>query len=210
MTIFIASDLHINHSNILKYCPNRMSGRPLPESGTEEYKSEIHRMNELIISNWNSVVDPDDEVYILGDVAMGQIHLSPVLIRRLNGKKYLIAGNHDKTLRKLIDNNPEELGDLFVWIKDVHEMFWKVGDLKVPIFMSHYPVSHWNMMVSDYNKTSIHFHGHLHCSNGKHAHDGAIMDVGIDGNDLFPYSLEEAVKLALNHAKDYPSKGHHS
>jgi len=209
MTIFIASDLHINHSNILKYCPNRRSGRPLPESGTEEYKSEIHRMNELIISNWNSVVDPDDEVYILGDVAMGQIHLSPVLIRRLNGKKYLIAGNHDKTLRKLINNNPE-LQDLFVWIKDVHEMFWKVDAIKVPLFMSHYPHSSWNHMDSDFNKTSVHFHGHLHASNGIHSASGAIMDVGLDGNNLYPYRLEYAIEKAKNNARINPSKHHHS
>ena len=209
MSTYICSDLHLSHRNILSYCPDRRAGKEMP-AHEDDIKAMVNKMNEKIISNFNSMVSQDDEVYILGDVAMSIIANAPPLIRRLNGKKYLVAGNHDKTLRKLIKNANGELDDLFVWIKDYYEMFYKTeSGEKVLLTMSHYPMSHWNMQRPDSDKTSIHFHGHCHCSNGKHINDGATMDVGIDGNDLFPYKIEDAIAAALKHAKENPSNGHH-
>lgn len=190
MTTFIASDIHLSHKNILQYCPHRRQGKDMP---TEEdaVKSMVNSMNELIISNWNSVVEPEDETYILGDVAMSIIANAPPLIRRLNGKKYLIAGNHDKTLRKLIKNSYHELYDLFEWIEDVHEMFVKINGKKIPVFMSHYPHQSYNYM----NQGGIHFHGHLHGSPSGLI--GRIKDCGIDTNNLYPYRLEAVVEEML-------------
>ncbi len=149
-------------------------------------------MNEKIISNFNSMVLPGDDVYILGDVAMSIIAHAPPLIRRLNGNKMLVAGNHDKTLRKLIKNSNGELDDLFVWIKDYHEMVFKTeSGKKVMICMSHFPMSHWNGM----NTGNIMLHGHLHgLSSGI---TGRIFDVGIDDNNLYPHLLDTVVEKML-------------
>lgn len=207
MTIFVTSDLHFSHVNLLKYCPIRRSGKPLPELGSDEYTQMVIRMNELIIRNWNSMVEPDDVVVILGDVAMGKIENAPSLISRLNGKKYLVKGNHDKTLVKLIKNNPQ-YSDLFVWIKDVYEMTFKLGTRKIPVFMSHYPHVAWAWSNPDVSKTSVHLHGHLHGSPS--GIPGAILDVGMDTNNLYPYRMEQAIEMCLANAKKNPSKGHHS
>lgn len=79
--IYVCSDLHFNHTNIIKYC-NR------PYETTEE-------MNQKLIENWNSVVGEDDTVFCLGDFCLGGkddiIHFG----KQLNGKKFLILGNHD-------------------------------------------------------------------------------------------------------------------
>ena len=56
MTTWVSSDLHFNHKNIIQYCPNRRSGRPVPEEGPVEYSNMVIDMNELIIYNWNSIV----------------------------------------------------------------------------------------------------------------------------------------------------------
>ena len=149
-------------------------------------------MNEKIIKNWNSVVEPTDEVYILGDVAMGQIEKAPALICRLNGRKHLIKGNHDKSLTKVRENLTSVSDGLFETIQDVLEMSYKTDTgKKVSLFMSHYPHASWPWMSNG----SIHFHGHLHGS--AHEVTGRIFDVGIDTNNLFPYRLDDVVNRML-------------
>ena len=54
--IYFTSDLHFGHKNIISH-----TGRPF--SAAEE-------MDEALIRNWNRTVQPNDEVYILGDLTM--------------------------------------------------------------------------------------------------------------------------------------------
>jgi len=79
---FFTSDTHFGHQNIIKFC-----NRPF---------DSVEHMNEMLVKNWNETVMPEDEVWVLGDVAMGQIDKSLPLVARLNGTKYLIVGNHDR------------------------------------------------------------------------------------------------------------------
>ena len=62
VTIFIISDTHFNHQNIIKYCD-----RP--------FKDETH-MNKVLIHNWNRVVGKNDVVIHLGDVALSSANKS--------------------------------------------------------------------------------------------------------------------------------------
>lgn len=75
--IWVTSDTHFGHANIIKYCD-----RP--------FKDE-HHMNEALVDNWNSAVKPGDIVYHLGDVYFRD----PSVLDRLTGQKCLILGNHD-------------------------------------------------------------------------------------------------------------------
>ena len=79
--IFFTSDLHLNHTNIIKYC-----NRPF---------NDVDHMNQTLIHNWNQVVSNKDEVYVLGDFCMGQPHQWSGLVNQLNGTIHLILGNHD-------------------------------------------------------------------------------------------------------------------
>lgn len=92
--IWVTSDTHFNHANIIKYC-----NRPF---------SSVEEMNETIIANWNKVVSQGDTVYHLGDFALGDKSLIPDFIRRLNGHISFIMGNHDnldimKSFETLLD-----------------------------------------------------------------------------------------------------------
>jgi calcineurin-like phosphoesterase family protein len=82
--IFLISDTHFNHTNIIKY-----TNRP--------FKDEV-KMNLTIFENWNSVVGNNDIVIHLGDLLLGNGEKNGVrdLIKNLKGKKHLIKGNHDK------------------------------------------------------------------------------------------------------------------
>lgn len=190
--IFISSDLHINHSAILNYCPGR--------------GSSVDEMNEKIISNWNSVVSQEDHTYILGDCAMGRIQDAPQHIRRLNGTKTLILGNHDKTLKKLIKND-DSLRDLFTSIHSYFELTHRIDGKKCVVVMSHFPISHWNGMHyvdQDNHIASIMLHGHLH--GNPSGLEGRIKDIGMDTNNLFPYLLDDVVRELQ---KIVPNKHHH-
>jgi len=140
-------------------------------------------MNELIIERWNSDVGVNDHTFIIGDVAMGQIVLAPPLIRRLNGHKTLIRGNHDKTLVKL-----PEFNSLFI---DAHDYLEQIV-VSTMVCMSHFPMASWNGMA----KGAIMLHGHLHGAEVQviDAVNKRIKDVGIDTNTLYVYNLEELVE----------------
>lgn len=79
--VFFTSDTHFSHTNIIKYCD-----RPF---------ATIEEMNETIITNWNSVVGPKDIIFHLGDFSFGGTAEWTKILRRLNGRIYLILGNHD-------------------------------------------------------------------------------------------------------------------
>jgi len=85
MNVFLISDTHFSHKNICSFTKNDGSKlRPF---------DNVEEMDELMIENWNKTVRPIDKVYHLGDVAINRNGLK--VLKRLNGKKVLIKGNHD-------------------------------------------------------------------------------------------------------------------
>src|SRR5437667_10657804 len=86
--IFLISDTHFLHANILKF----MNGE---ERLRKEFQS-LEEMHETIIQNWNSVVRVQDHIWHLGDVTFQYNHLFSEIMSRLNGHKRLCIGNHDK------------------------------------------------------------------------------------------------------------------
>ncbi len=82
MSRYFTADLHFGHGNILGYC-----SRPF---------ADVEGMNAALVERWNDVVGPGDEVVVLGAFAMGRIAETLPLARRLNGRKVLLAGNHDR------------------------------------------------------------------------------------------------------------------
>ena len=83
--IFVVSDTHFGHANILNF--KKDDGSPL-----RDFES-VQKMDEFMIERWNSVVRPQDHVYHLGDVAMKRPDIATVA--RCNGHKRLVRGNHD-------------------------------------------------------------------------------------------------------------------
>lgn len=80
--VFFSSDLHLSHNNILAY-----DNRPF---------ANIDEHNEALIANHNALVNKNDLVFWLGDICMGHIVETLPLLKRFNGMKYLIPGNHDR------------------------------------------------------------------------------------------------------------------
>lgn len=76
--IWVISDTHFGHENIINYC-----NRPF---------KNLHEMHDYMITKWNSVVKDGDKVYHLGDVYFSE---KGRILDKLKGKKRLILGNHD-------------------------------------------------------------------------------------------------------------------
>lgn len=161
--VWFIGDTHFGHSNILKF------------SEARRHFKDIDHHNQTLIENWNSIIKPNDKVYHLGDVSFGRDNLRHV--RKLNGNKTLIMGNHDKY-------SVEEY---------IHFGFTKVvGCMKYMEFvLSHIPI-HPEMFEYrwEYN-----IHGHIHMK-GKYTLDSRYVNVNACVRDLMPVSLEQVRREA--------------
>lgn len=79
--IFLISDSHLNHCNIISYC-----NRPFKDA---------YEMNKEIIKSWNKVVNNEDIVYHLGDFGFGNKEQIIEWVKSMNGRIRLVLGNHD-------------------------------------------------------------------------------------------------------------------
>jgi calcineurin-like phosphoesterase family protein len=170
--IFLTSDSHFSHTNIIKYC-----NRPFTNADL---------MNNRMFENWNSVVSPEDEVYHLGDVGCWFKDNSWIeeYVSKLNGKLRLIPGNHDKKLL-------QQLKRYFQILDPIHNIRYKseeAGD--IGIVLSHYPIWSWEGMFHG----SLHGYGHTHNDINELA-KGAIH-VGVDTNNFTPLSIDEFIVKA--------------
>ena len=168
--VFFTSDLHFGHSNII-----RSVGRPF---------AAAEDMDETLIQNWNHCISPVDEVYILGDFTLRGPQQAMELLRRLNGQKYLIRGNHDQFVdRATFDKT------LFHWVRDYHKLFYQGRQF----VLFHYPIAEWDQS----HHGAIHLHGHQHNHAGyntQNAQHGLLRyDVGVDANGMFPVSVEQII-----------------
>ncbi|WP_338103922.1 metallophosphoesterase family protein [Pseudopontixanthobacter vadosimaris] len=129
----------------------------------------VASMDEALITNWNEAIQPDDEVWHLGDFCRKMADADGFLAR-LNGCKHLICGNND----------PAALRGSPGWasVHDYHEL---IIDGRM-IVLCHYPFRSWNGQ----HKRSINLHGHSH---GRMKPILRQLDVGVDAQDFRPVSL---------------------
>lgn len=173
MKTWITSDLHFGHRNIMNFCPVTRA----------RYKNDLEYMNEQMVIEWNERVAPEDLTYILGDVAFMPGDKAAQYMRRLNGRKILIEGNHDrKTL------NDKHFRESF---EEVHKYLWITYD-KHQVIMFHYPIAEWDQM----HRGSVHFHGHLH-GNVSGMEKFRCRDMGMDATGNIVTLMEDAIRDAL-------------
>lgn len=133
--IWVISDTHFNHANIIQYC-----NRPF---------DNVHHMNETIVENWNKLVKPEDIVYHCGDVYFAKKADSTNILGRLNGRKRLILGNHDDGKDKLLLSTFQKI---LAW-----RMFPEFG-----LLLSHFPVHRDSLFAHKREESLVNVHGHIH------------------------------------------------
>lgn len=162
---YFTADLHLFHEGIIGHC-----GRP--------FKDAAH-MSEILIRNWNAVVPPVGEVFVLGDMFWKtDFEKCEKTLARLNGKKWLVAGNHDNFSRE------EYLAMGFEDARDYLEL--SVSCQRV--VCCHYPLLEWN----GFYRGAWHLHGHVH---GRGSHFSfRVLDVGVDAHNYFPIPWRDVEK----------------
>lgn len=168
---WIISDTHFYHANIVKYC-----GRP-----------ENH--TELIEANWRHLVQPEDTILHLGDLAMGKSSDAQALLKSLPGNKLYIRGNHDHKAPHWY----REAG--FTFAGDgtgsnghpLGSILWTAPD-GTKVLFTHYPHRQW------FHDWDINVHGHIH-NNGHSPEtpDRDYRNVSVEVLDYKPVRLRDVL-----------------
>jgi len=149
--------------------------------------TNVDEMNDALIANWNAVVGEDDEIYILGDLLYkGSGQKANSIFRQLNGKKYLIKGNHERYL-----DNPHFDASVFEWVKEYYELDYK--DARFILF--HFPILEW----AHFWRKSVHLYGHNHRPRKSVSEewDKRAINVAVDVNGFRPISANEIYEKAF-------------
>ena len=171
-SVFLVSDTHFGHNGVCHFTRN--DGTKLRPWDTPD------EMDEAMIKLWNERVKPTDKVYHLGDVVINRKALN--ILRRLNGDKVLIKGNHDIF----------KLSDYLAYFRDVRSYHVMNG-----MILSHIPLHEESL-----GRFGVNIHGHTHANRvmtRKHAGATPVVDVRyhcvcVEQTDFAPILFEDVIK----------------
>ena len=185
--LFFTSDTHYNHANICS--ATTKWNNPVT---CREFKTLEH-MNSHLVGNINEVVGQDDILFHLGDWSFGGFESIEKFRSQIVCKNvHLITGNHDHH----IENNHEGCQNLFSSVNKYLNLIVKynvgtplMGEARFALM--HFPLASWDNMA----RGAIHLHGHVHFNPNMRLQEGKMMDVGVDGNMLYPIQLQEVLRI---------------
>lgn len=176
--LWFTSDPHFQHGNIIQYCDRPFKSRD--------------EMDSTMIKNWNSVIPPHGEVFILGDFCFGDQKTWAYILDSLNGIKHLIAGNHDKSI------TPSKFTEVVYGFRNVLVEDEEVGSEGQRMTLCHYPMLSWYQSHRGSWQLFGHVHGELYnnsLSDDKFDLRGKItprqIDVGVDVHNFTPISYNQ-------------------
>lgn len=161
--VWFTADTHLGHDRIIQYCRR-------PFTSADE-------MEQVMLDRFNSVLEPGDILYHLGDASWSTYDLRRFFGQLRCRNIHLVLGNHDK--KKL-----DEYRQWFTWVGEYKKI--TTGD-GTQVILFHYPIRSW----VGKGHGAYHVHGHCH---GMLPDSGErSVDVGVDVWDYTPVSLEQIV-----------------
>jgi len=170
--IYLTSDLHLGHDRAFVW----------QKRGFQS----CEEMNQTIIANINERVTDEDDLYILGDLTLGDHEKGIAMVSQLHGRIHIILGNHDTATRM----------ELYAKLPQVVEMCYAtvLKYKKFHFYLSHYPTMTKNLdCVDSLRTTTINLHGHTHATSPFYEDIPFIYNVGVDAHNCMPISIEEAL-----------------
>ena len=175
--IYFTSDFHFNHNKDFIYKARGFDS--------------VEAMNEAIIEKYNSIIRPDDDVYILGDIGLGgaDAHQKNVLLcNRLMGHIHLVRGNHDTDTR---------------WKSYYEECQWDLVEASAAIYLRyakyHFYLSHYPALTTnfdDYKKPlqsrTLSISGHTHSID--FWNETRSYNVCVDAHDMMPVPIDDIIQ----------------
>lgn len=159
----------------------------------------VEEMNEAIVERHNSVVAPDDEVYVLGDLCLGgggegALSAAKYLIERLSGKLHIILGNHDTPARIAMYETCENVVEI-VYATMIHYRGYH-------FYLSHFPTMTANLEKETLKQCTINLYGHTHQQNNFFEDRPYMYHVGMDSHNCCPVLLDDAIEEMKNKVKE--------
>ncbi len=199
MARFFTADLHLGHRNIARYEPERaLAAGVAPLGGSADDRTQA-RLDTFLIDRWNEVVGPDDEVWVLGDVVMGQLERTLTSLGRLLGHVVLVPGNHDRVwagesrrdlwwdrylasgIDEIVDG-PASLELADGTVVDVDHFPYRGDHADVDRFVDWRPEDRGRVLL----------HGHVHST---WRTNGRMINVGVDVWDHAPVPEHQVIDL---------------
>ena len=192
MTCWFTADLHLGHGNIAEY-----TGRP--------YRGVVEMNNDLV-RRYNEVVADGDEVWIVGDLALGKVDFSLRWVGEMKGTKVLVPGNHDKMFRcqgtKYANTVQRYLDAGIAEVTEPELSLWTTASsgARVRMTVCHFPYAgdsrdgHEDRFVEHRPKNFGGFLVHGHC-HGRWRKKGRMIDVGVDAWGGYPASFQTVADL---------------
>ena len=149
-SVFLVSDTHFGHAGVCRFTRDDGFTKLRPWDDPAE-------MDEAMVKAWNETVKPTDKVYHLGDVVINRKALG--IMRRLNGDKVLIRGNHD------------------IFRDDEYRQHFR--ELRAYHVMNGMILSHIPLHPESLGRFGVNIHGHLHSNR-------VMMDNGYGGRVIDP------------------------
>lgn len=171
--IWITSDWHFNHQREFIYVPRGFSS--------------VEEMNEAIIARHNKLVQPDDDVYVLGDLMLGDTDKGIECVRRMNGMLHIVRGNHDTDSRwgRYFTSFPN-----LIEIKNAIYLKYK----KHHFYLSHYPTLTGNLEKESLTQMTLNLFGHTHQKTNFYEDRPYMLHVGVDSHNCYPVLLDDIIE----------------
>jgi calcineurin-like phosphoesterase family protein len=150
-------------------------------------------MNAMLVGNINETVRQEDILIHLGDWSFGGFEkIKEFRDKIVCQNVHIITGNHDHHIQRNRDNCQSLFSSVNKYVElNVKWSKGHAGNGEANFVLMHFPIASWNDMA----RGSIHLHGHVHLEPNKRIGPGKMMDVGVDGNNLYPISLSEIITL---------------
>lgn len=173
--IFVTSDLHLGHPKGFLYEPRGFSS--------------IDEHDAAIIDEWNKTVDPLDDVYVLGDLWLGDNFHGSSCFEMLNGIKHVVWGNHDTDTRKEIVSKMDDV-EVLGYASMLKYKHWH-------FYLSHYPTitSNYDDLDRPLKARVINLCGHTHTKDKfLDMHKGLIYHCEVDSHCNKPALLDDIIE----------------
>jgi len=178
--IWFISDLHFGHDKEFIY-------------GPRGFKS-VEEMNETQINNWNSVVAPEDDIYVLGDFFLGTDYdFIRNTLDRLNGRIHLIIGNHDTDSKLALYETCDKIVKPMLFAD-------RIKYNKKLLYLSHYPTMTSNL-EADPKLAVINLFGHTHSKDLFYNGLPFMYNVACDAHNNTPISIDQILADIKNEIK---------
>ena len=186
MAIWLTSDLHLGHDRQFLW-------------GPRGFQSSLEH-DETVVRNWNAVVEPEDDVYVLGDIMLGDNAHGAEYFSKLNGRIHLVRGNHDTDVRW--NQVYPELPNIVEMCGLAHMLNYR----KYHFYLSHFPTMTGNLEKESLHQCTLNLFGHTHSKDKFYEDRPYMYNVSLDANDNTPVLLDdiiERMKAKVKECIDY-------